>query len=167
MKSVISILIVLPVLLSSSVAFADPELNNLVVDVIDGDTLRISGSKEKIRLLGIDACEVSQKAKTSTGQVIDCGEPATTELTRLTARQKLSCRVTGRDRYKRLLARCGTPGTPDLGAELVKQGLAVVYRYKNKPTVPEYVLIEDRARTSKLGLWSLDFEEPFLHRRRK
>lgn len=159
------ILLTLPFLISP--AFGDTTLQNVVVEVIDGDTLRITGSKNKIRLLGIDACEVGQTAITATGQIVDCAKPATDALTTLTAKQSLSCTISGRDRYKRLLARCGTSATPDLGAELVRRGLAVVYRYKGKPTVPEYVAIESTAHSSRLGLWALSFDEPFLYRRAK
>lgn len=159
------VLLALPLYISP--VKADTLLQNISVDVIDGDTLRITGTKEKIRLLGIDACETRQTATTKSGQTVDCGEPATSALIGLTIHQPVTCSVTGRDRYKRLLARCGTSTTPDLGAELVRQGLAVVYRYKGKPTVPDYVAIESRAQSSQLGLWALNFDEPFLYRRAK
>lgn len=136
-----------------------------MVEVVDGDTLRIVSRGEKIRLLGIDACETGQKAITSSGQILDCGVPATSALIDLTKNRTLSCRITGRDRYKRLLATCGTLETPDVGAELVRRGLAVVYRYKGKATMPEYVAIEKRARASRLGLWNLSFDEPALYRK--
>ncbi len=138
---------------------------DLVVEVIDGDTLRIVNSGEKIRLLGIDACETGQKAITSSGQIFDCGVPATSALIGLTKNRTLSCRVNGRDRYKRILATCGRMETPDIGAELVKRGLAVVYRYKGKATMPEYVAIEKQARASRLGLWDLSFDDPSSYRR--
>ncbi|MFD1198476.1 thermonuclease family protein [Brucella gallinifaecis] len=52
---------------------AGERISGMVVDVIDGDTLKIVRDGRRIRLTGVDACEVSQKAKSPLGQTIDCG----------------------------------------------------------------------------------------------
>ncbi|WP_189524333.1 MULTISPECIES: hypothetical protein [unclassified Mesorhizobium] len=51
-------------------------MHGIVVNVIDGDTLKIVGSGEKIRLFGVDACETGQRAHSPLGQSIDCGVDA-------------------------------------------------------------------------------------------
>jgi endonuclease YncB( thermonuclease family) len=50
--------------LIASVVFSCPAFSqsslprqNLQVEVIDGDTLRVKGSKQSIRLFGVDSCE--------------------------------------------------------------------------------------------------------------
>lgn len=116
--------------------------------VVDGDSLRI-GSRD-IRILGIDAPELHQTC-TRDSRAFACGQAAKEELGRLTAGADVQCRITGRDRYGRSLARC-MAGTRDLGAALVAQGMAVAYgAYDDE---------ERLAREARRGLWAGLFERP-------
>jgi endonuclease YncB( thermonuclease family) len=122
---------------------------------IDGDTIRID--RERLRLKGIDAPEMGQTC-TRSRQVYSCGETARNALIAMILRQQVQCRSSGRDRYKRLLARCATDGR-DLGARMVEEGWAVSYGR-------DYQRQEASARSRSAGLWAGEFERPQDWRRR-
>jgi endonuclease YncB( thermonuclease family) len=122
--------------------------------VVDGDTLWIGRSK--IRLRGIDAPE-RQQSCTVDRRSYACGHAATEALRQRLDEKSISCRVSGRDRYERLLARCRLDGD-DIGAWLVRVGLAVSYG--------DYEREETTARKRKLGLWAGSFERPSAWRQR-
>ena len=67
----------------------------------------------------------------------------------------IACREMHRDRYGRIVARCQAGGM-DLGAEMVRQGLAMAYRRYSTA----YIADEDRARVRRAGMWSESFEMP-------
>ena len=150
----------------TSPVHAGERISGMVVDVIDGDTLKIVRDGRRIRLTGVDACEVSQKAKSPLGQTIDCGTDSKAALIRWTANKRISCEIEGQDIYKRLLATCGNDEIPDFAAELIRQGLAVAYRYKARVSEPLYEQIEQTAKQGKIGLWALDFDQPWTYRHR-
>jgi endonuclease YncB( thermonuclease family) len=89
--------------------------------VTDGDSLRVQGVE--IRLKGVDAPEMRQTCSRA-GRPYPCGEAAKQALQAKIAGRTLACRIEGRDRYGRSLARCRAEGQ-DLGAWLVREGLAV------------------------------------------
>ncbi len=92
--------------------------------VVDGDTLEIQG--QRIRLHGIDAPESRQLCRLA-GKPWQCGKDATNILADRIARRPVTCEDLGRDRYKRIIARCTVAGE-DLGEWMVSQGLALAYR---------------------------------------
>jgi endonuclease YncB( thermonuclease family) len=61
-----------------------------------------------------------------------------------------------------LLSRCAVDGH-DIGALAVM----VAYRYHGKPTVAEYASFETKARATRRGLWSSQFDEPRQFRKNK
>ncbi|WP_282608967.1 thermonuclease family protein [Pelagibius sp. Alg239-R121] len=130
--------------------------------VIDGDTLEIKG--ERIRIIGIDACESRQKANLN-GQEWPCGVMATAWMVERTLGKETRCMASKRDRYKRLLAVCKVDGE-DLGAGIIRDGLAVAYRYRGKASNPEYLPIEAEAREAGRGLWGSEFKMPWEWRKR-
>jgi endonuclease YncB( thermonuclease family) len=69
---------------------------------------------------------------------------------------EITCRIEGRDRYRRALATCSLDGD-DIGAWLVEQGWAVGYR--------DYEREEARARSRSAGLWAGTFQRPVEWRR--
>lgn len=103
-----------------------------VVRVVDGDTIRATwdGAEKKIRVLGINAPEV---AHPDYGK--PAGEPCGKEATQLTKRlvDGKTVRLIAdkgsdqHDKYGRTLAYIDVAGT-DVGAELLKAGLAEHYR---------------------------------------
>jgi endonuclease YncB( thermonuclease family) len=126
------------------------------VSVIDGDSFRI-GSAE-IRLHAVDAFEGRQSCG-SGGSAWACGTAAANKLRALTDGRRVTCRKTDTDSYGRTVAICSN-GTADLGAEMVRSGLALAYRqYGN-----DYVDEEDRARTERLGAWATGFKTPWDER---
>ena len=129
--------------------------------VIDGDTLRIKSYK--IRLEGIDAPEMKQICKKPYLQIIifnfqknyNCGQLSKKKLANKIANKKVKCLVSGKDRYKRYLAKC-LKGSINLNKWMVRNGYAIAYRKYSKL----YVLDENFAKEEKLGLWEGTFTRP-------
>lgn len=88
--------------------------------VIDGDTLKIGTLH--IRLYGIDAPEKQQACQES-GREVPCGKRAAEMLAEILEGQTVTCtRQPGRDRYRRMIARCTTAAGDDIGAAMVRAG---------------------------------------------
>ena len=121
---------------------------------IDGDSLRLND--RELRLAGIDAPELHQMCERG-GQVYACGREARTALGRKLRQGRLSCRVTGLDRYSRDLAVCTVDGR-DINGELVREGAAVAYG--------SYQAEEAQAKSARRGVWAGSFERPSDWRRR-
>ncbi|PCJ60163.1 MAG: hypothetical protein COA65_04895 [Rhodospirillaceae bacterium] len=108
------------------------------VRVIDGGTLSFSDGPT-VRLIGIDAPELSQKpwgalAKKILQDMIS------------DALEDLSCRAEGKDRYGRILATCLIGASGDIAGGLVAQGSALTYhRYSDR-----YIATEEKARAADL-----------------
>ena len=114
----------------------------------DGDTLTLSG--HRIRLIGIDAPEMAQACRRD-GAAWTCGTAARARLAELLKRGVVECRASGTDRYGRTLARC-LSGEDDVGAVLVREGLAVAYGgYEHE---------EGLAQAERRGLWGAEFDRP-------
>lgn len=124
-----------------------------IATVTDGDTVRMNGAP--IRLKGLDAPELHQSCRRD-GRPYPCGEVAKSALAAHLAGRTLTCRITGRDRYRRALATCAVDGE-DVGAWLVDRGLAVGYG--------DYGREEARARARGAGLWAGEFQRPADWRR--
>jgi endonuclease YncB( thermonuclease family) len=122
--------------------------------VIDGDSLVVSGTE--IRLFGIDAPELSQTCLRA-GRSWNCGADAAEALRAATAGRTIVCRPHEQDRYGRTVAVCHASGL-DLGAAMVKGGLAVAYG--------AYEADQREARDARRGIWSSNFEQPAAWRAR-
>jgi len=122
--------------------------------VVDGDSLRTAD--ETIRILDIDAPELDQTCRDARDREWPCGRAARTRLIELTAKGEIACTSQGRDRFGRLLATCKAKGIDDIGAVMVREGLAVSFGGKSGP----YTALEDDARTAKRGIWRGTFERP-------
>ncbi len=79
--------------------------------MIDGDTIEVHG--QRIRLHGIDAPEHQQLCRLD-GKSWQCGKDAANALADKIARQPVTCEDLGRDRYKRIIARCTVAGEDGL-----------------------------------------------------
>lgn len=89
----------------------------------DGDTLRCANAGP-VRLLAIDAPELPGHCRR--GRVCTPGDAVASKaaLAGLIARGPVICTPAGRDRYRRILARCSAAGA-DLSCAMVAGGFAV------------------------------------------
>lgn len=129
-----------------------------VVHIADGDTLTIliAGKEQvKIRLAGIDTPEKAQPF----------GNKAKQALAALAFQQYVTVDVETKDRYGRTVGKVIVNGI-EVNAELVRQGMAWVYRkYTNDQKL--YAL-EAEAKQAKRGLWATEHPiEPWLWRKGK
>ena len=127
--------------------------------VIDGDTIEVHG--QRIRLHGIDAPESRQLCRLD-GKPWQCGKDAANALADKIARRPVTCEDLGRDRYKRIIARCTVAGE-DLGQWMVQLGLALACRRYSL----DYVDEEVDAQAARRGIWAGQFVRPWEWRRGK
>ena len=122
--------------------------------VVDGDTLRIDGTR--IRLVGLDAVELDQTCRSEDGRQWPCGQEARLAVSDLVGAGAIVCSSEGQDRYRRVLARCAVR-SKDLGEAIVRAGWAVADL--------EYALALADARLNRRGIWDGNFDEPSAWRR--
>ncbi len=116
--------------------------------LIDGDSLWV-GIYE-VRLKGIDAPEGRQTCQR--GETTwNCGAAARAALGQMIGWQTVSCDVSERDKYRRLLAYCRS-GSRDLNASMVADGMAVSYG--------GYWREEREAKAARRGIWASEFQVP-------
>lgn len=123
------------------------------IRVIDADTVDI-GAPVNIRLVGIDAAEGAQTCRASDGATVACGAMATEAARLLYEGRMARCDVTAHDRYDRALAVCTVDGV-DMNADLVRRGLARIYR-DNRTYFEE----QKEAILLSRGLWAFDMQDP-------
>lgn len=119
-------------------------IKGTVVDVLDGDTLKIQSGNEihKIRLAYIDAPEMAQRY----------GVESKNSLTMLTKNKPAIADCYERDMYGRNLCAVAV-GSTVVNFTQVTRGLAWVYTFyapKNSPLFD----VQATAKKNKLGLWS-------------
>jgi endonuclease YncB( thermonuclease family) len=124
-----------------------------VTRVTDGDTIRIKSASTEItiRLVGIDAPEVSHK-KREPGQPFS--QQATKYLAGLVFNKSMDIKEYGHDRYGRTLAVVVLDGK-NVNLAMVRGGFAEVYRGEHAkgfdPT--PYLEAEKKARARREGIW--------------
>ncbi|MCB2186973.1 MAG: thermonuclease family protein [Deltaproteobacteria bacterium] len=151
--------------LPAPAARAESALGARVARVMDGDTLEVDAGwalKVKVRLAGVD-CPESAGRKWAE-------QPYAAEAkayTKAEAEGKdVRILVTDMDMYRRLVGRVILPDGRDLGAELVRRGLAWAAPQYFK--FPLYVDLQTLARQERRGLWAGDEPvEPHTWRHRK
>lgn len=122
-----------------------------VSEVIDGDTIRVTGrgSEEAVRLIGINAPETGE-----------CwADEASAALTGLLheGRVHLERDVSDRDRFGRWLRYVGTPASEDVGGLLVAAGHAIARAYPpDTARDSTYREAQRAAQEAGLGLWARD-----------
>lgn len=114
--------------------------------VSQGDSLTV-GSR-RVRLYAIDTPPVTMKCSIE-GEPWDCGRVARDALAKMVEGQRLRCIEEDRDRWGRILATCYLPSGKDVGAEMVREGLAIAFTRVSD----RYVEIEERARRDHRGIW--------------
>lgn len=134
----------------SDTIFPPETISAATANVRDGDTLILGG--KALRLDGIDAPEYRQICQDAKGADWQCGKAARTQLEALAQTGSLICQLGETDRYGRAMARCKTPAVPDLGAAMVRAGLAI--------GPDAYAKLQASARAEKRGIWRGTFEDP-------
>jgi len=141
-------------------ALGQGKLTHIVgaASVTDGDTIKIDGVR--IRVHGIDAPESRQLCRMPDQTQWPCGRYATEALADLIGTSIVTCLQRDRDKYGRVVATCLVAQT-DLGAWMVKNGMALAYR----AYALDYVEEEEAARRSRAGMWQGEFVYPWKWRR--
>ncbi|MBU7017416.1 MAG: thermonuclease family protein [Theionarchaea archaeon] len=118
--------------------------------VIDGDTFRLE-TGEKVRLIGIDAPELSQPG----------GEKSREYLVKLVLNKGVTLEkgYEDRDKYNRLL-RFVYIGTTCVNEEMIRQGYAEARYSTENPIREYYIQLEIEAETAKAGLWGANIFQP-------
>lgn len=124
----------------------------------DGDSGRCvtaDGARHRVRLQGVDAGEVAPFTRCrQRPDVWACSPVARSTAGAASARARqlaidgARCTITDTDRYQRRVAVCTVNGR-DLGAELVREGLAISETNFGNP----YRRQEDAARRERRGIW--------------
>jgi len=127
------------------------------VTAIDGDTLR--SNDVEVRIYGIYAPELAQTCTSADGKEWACGREAQAKLRTMIGRFAVDCEPRARDKYKRVVAVCGTSKVADLGEALVRAGLAINLGGGDRGDGP-YVDAEIEAQNAKRGIWAGNFERP-------
>lgn len=126
-----------------------------VTRVSDGDTLKAEsqGIEITVRLVGIDAPETSRK-KNQPGQPFS--KRAKLHLTKMVLNKIVEIDGYGLDRYSRMLGVVYVD-EKNVNLELIKQGLAEVYRGRPPKglDLETYWKAEAEAREARLNMWSL------------
>lgn len=133
-------------------------LTGSVVGIIDGDTYDIvlNGTQTRIRMFGIDAPERGMGYYHVAKQYL--GELCKDQIIRL--------EVLNTDRYGRMVAKSFLSDGRELGAEMIKVGLA--WHFKRYSDDESLAKLEIAARENKIGLWSSNNPTPpWTYRKRK
>ncbi len=122
--------------------------------IIDGDTFRL-GTREKVRLIGIDAPELSRPG----------GEESRQYLAQLILNRRVTLKKghEDRDKYNRLL-RFVYIDDVCINEEMIRQGYAEA-RYLTDSIREYYIQLEIEAEIAKTGLWSKNIFQPRLNLR--
>jgi endonuclease YncB( thermonuclease family) len=133
--------------------------------VVDGDTFvfdGLSGEKKRVRLLAVDAFEISQSCQNAAGEPYACGRIARQSMIDIIGGESVVCNGIGNDVFGRLIGTCSTVDTKkDVGEELVRKGGALAFRRYGK----QYVAAENDARERRMGAWAGMFTEPWTFRK--
>ena len=126
-----------------------------VVKVYDGDSIKIKGSDLvlMVRLAGIDAPESGRKGVE--GQPFS--RQAREALVRMIGCSRVRIKSYGTGSYNRMLSEVFTENGTNMNLELVRQGMAEVYRGKPPQgfdAVP-YHRAQSYAKKKRRGIWSL------------
>jgi len=92
------------------------------VRVIDGDTIVLTDTNTHIRLNGVDAPEVVHPGY---DQDDPFGPEARDEMRRIVGDKVVRCELNGARSYERLIGVCFLPDGTDIGAEIIRRGLAL------------------------------------------
>ncbi|MEW6068389.1 MAG: thermonuclease family protein [Nitrospirota bacterium] len=122
-----------------------------VVAVHDGDTVSviINSKEEKVRLIGIDAPEISQRPWGKRSQ-----EYLETVLSSSGWKVKLETDIEKKDKYGRILVYLWSDDDKMINLLMVKSGNAMLYTVPpNVKHVDEFISAQREAKDKRLGIW--------------
>ena len=133
--------------------------------VVDGDTVKING--KKIRFGGIDAPESYFKGKKQTcvedNKEVFCGQISKDKLIEKIGTNSVKCKIEkNKDKYKRLIGECFIK-KQSLSIFMVRNGYAFDWPRYSKG---KFVNDQEYAKINKLGFWNMNFEYPWLWRKK-
>ncbi len=136
--------------------------------VLDGDTIKGAGVlfKESIRLVPIDAPELSQQYLTRRGSA---GEFSKQCLVKILSEGEVEVSWDKRDMYGRVLGSLWVNGE-NVAFRLVREGCAFLYpyaRFKNKKEKGEWIRHQQYAQTHRKGIWKYGVLSPSAYRRQQ
>lgn len=127
-----------------------------VTEFADGDTITVdmNGTKERIRMIGVDTPETHDPRKP-----VQCFGQAASKFTRDLigsgpVRLEADSLNTNRDRYQRLLRYVYNDSNQLVNHEIIKQGYGFAYLSFPFERLEEFKQSEKEAREQKRGLWS-------------
>jgi endonuclease YncB( thermonuclease family) len=124
-----------------------------VVKIFDGDTIQVKGLDLifKIRLVGIDCPELGYKGNKNQ----PFSQQAKKHLSGLLKHKKVAVKPYGTDAYNRQLAEVFA-GNKNMNLEMIKAGLAEVYRGRRPKTLDSQIYLKEQARAQKngRGMWT-------------
>lgn len=143
-RSITALFLLTAMLAAGAVQPPQKTLKGKVVFVADGDTLTMqaaNGTKEKVRLQGIDAPERDQNYGSDSGKTLE----------KLVKGKNITVKQEGIDDYGRVLGTVYLNGK-NINLEMVKRGGAWHYKHY-APDNEALAQAEQSARKAQLGLW--------------
>lgn len=126
-----------------------------VVDIEDGDTItvRMNGTQERVRFIGVDTPETRDPRKP-----VQCFGKAASNFTKQligenNVRLEADPDNTNRDRYNRLLRYVYLPDGTMLNATIIEQGYGFAYTSFPFTKKAQFKQLEQEARAANRGLW--------------
>ena len=156
-------------LIFNNISSLSSEHNYLLISgkpkIIDGDTIKINN--KKIRFSGIDAPEsyfFGKKQLCILNNVeILCGKLSKEKLIEKIGNQVVNCRIEkNKDQYSRLIGECFVKNN-SLSIFMVKNGYAFDYPKYSNGKFRKYQIY---AKNLSLGLWQMQFEYPWIWRKK-
>ena len=140
-----------------------PQSPPLRVEVLDGARFRDIETKTIYRLYGVETCAPGQMARLGR-QSWPCGAVATAWLVAATLDKWVACNIL-REEHGERLARCASADHADIGADMLREGVAVTPPpTEQDPAIRAYAAAEREARKAYRGLWASSFEMPWEFR---
>ena len=150
-------------------------ISGTVFSVIDGDTIRLrhqvlpfiknffdrplTKNTISVRIYAVDCPELGKKGGVKEGQAFS--QEAKDFTSKKVLKKYVNVKLLGRDRYGRIIGQVQYRkgfSTEDLSIELVKRGLACVYRggnakYGTDKTIGYWNRLEKKAQDRRVGMW--------------
>jgi endonuclease YncB( thermonuclease family) len=137
------IIILVILILSTYNVHTQTILTAKVIGVKDGDTVEVMDNHNKTTILRLAEVDCPEKKQ-------PYGNAAKQFTSKAVYRKTISYIITNKDRYGRSVAKVYYK-SKYLSSELIKNGLG--WHYKKYSNSKELALLEQKARTQRIGLW--------------